>query len=81
MNKNHTLAFEDALFLPVTLRIGDAGTDAQKQDQETSGEDRWLHCIDFQVEGVGLVSSIKLISSCYKDVLFDWKEHLISFTF
>jgi len=43
MNKNHTLAFEDALFLPVTLRIGDAGdagTDAQKQDQETSGEER-----------------------------------------
>lgn len=42
MNKNYTLAFEDALFLAVTLRTGDAGDagiDAQKQDQETSREE------------------------------------------
>ena len=64
MNKNYILAFEDAVFLSVNLRIGDAGIDAQKPDQKTSREEWWLHYIGFQVEGGILVSSVKLISSC-----------------
>ena len=39
MNKNYILAFEDAVFLSVNLRIGDAGIDAQKPDQKTSREE------------------------------------------
>ena len=39
MNKNYILAFEDAVFLSVNLRIGDAGIGAQKPDQKTSREE------------------------------------------